>query len=351
MRDANRQSAYSSNFYNHQSTDYVKTVLVNLRRILLVALIMVGFNPAVADDSRESVMSDKAVTSLLLDITYAGDRLVAVGDRGHVLYSDDDGKSWTQGKVPTTKMLVAVSFVDDKNGWAVGHDALILNTTDSGETWTQQYSDPDAEVPLLDVWFRNAREGYVVGPYGYFMKTSDGGKTWDDWKDSINNEEELHFNSITSLKNGTLFISGEAGMLYRSLDGGDTFEMIESPYDGSFFGVIPTQHPDTALVYGLRGHLFRTVDNGVTWEEIKTGTDYGLFGGALLSDGTMAVVGDNGSIVRSTDNGSTVSLKSRSNRMYISSVIQASNGNLILVGQGGIHTVGSDGAELAPQAQ
>ena len=88
-----------------------------------------------------SIESAAASAGLLLDITRAGKRLIAVGDRGHILYSDDEGQQWLQARVPTQQLLTAVYFVDDRYGWAVGHDALILATRDGGATWTRQYDD------------------------------------------------------------------------------------------------------------------------------------------------------------------------------------------------------------------
>ena len=86
-----------------------------------------------------------------------------VGERGHILISDDDGASWTQAKVPTRVLLTAVHMHDERTGWAVGHDAVILRTGDGGETWTMVHQAPDEELPLLDVWFRDERTGFAVG--------------------------------------------------------------------------------------------------------------------------------------------------------------------------------------------
>ena len=87
------------------------------------------------DNLQPAVLSLKASTSLLIDVTRAGDRLVAVGARGHIVYSDNQGESWLQAPVPVRQLLTAVDFVDEKHGWAVGHDSLILHTSDGGETW------------------------------------------------------------------------------------------------------------------------------------------------------------------------------------------------------------------------
>src|SRR5690606_16340278 len=77
-----------------------------------------------------------------LDVTRAGVRVVAVGDRGNILFSDDEGETWQAAQTPTDALLTAVCFADARHGWAVGHDAIVLATEDGGQTWTQQYSDP-----------------------------------------------------------------------------------------------------------------------------------------------------------------------------------------------------------------
>src|SRR3990167_127865 len=121
-----------------------------------------------------AIESPKAAKGLMIDVVHAGSRLVAVGDRGHILYSDDQGSTWTQAKVPTRQLLTSVYFVDDKHGWAVGHDAQILASEDGGVTWTKQFEDMKRESPLLDVWFQDASIGFAVGAYGALLATTDG---------------------------------------------------------------------------------------------------------------------------------------------------------------------------------
>src|SRR5215471_18758595 len=66
-----------------------------------------------------AVMSPLAKKSLMQAVTRAGSRLVAVGQRGHVVVSDDGGATWKQSRVPVSSDLCAVYFVDNRNGWAV----------------------------------------------------------------------------------------------------------------------------------------------------------------------------------------------------------------------------------------
>ncbi|TVP59615.1 MAG: photosystem I reaction center subunit IV, partial [Halomonadaceae bacterium] len=79
-----------------------------------------------------------AANSLLLDLSRAGERLVAVGERGHIVYSDDFGESWSQAEVPVSTTLTGVYFPGESKGWAVGHGGVILHSSDRGETWVKQ---------------------------------------------------------------------------------------------------------------------------------------------------------------------------------------------------------------------
>lgn len=310
-----------------------------------------------SDTANYSIESAKAVRSLLLDVAQAGTRLVAVGDRGHILYSDDQGANWTQAKVPTRQMLTAVYFVDAQHGWAVGHDAQILATSDAGATWTQQFSDLEREegAPFLDVWFKDRNTGFVVGAYGALFVTEDGGQTWDDASDRLESEDGYHLNAIVGVEGSGLYAVGELGGMFRSADWGQTWETIQGPYEGSLFGAVATGEPGGLLVYGLRGHLFRSSDFGDTWEQIEIQTpgngplEFGLADGNLLADGRLVVVGHGGTVLSSSDKGVTFSLDNRSDRISLAGVTATDNGNLILVGQGGVHLASPTGADLGQQ--
>ncbi|AMS17754.1 hypothetical protein A3218_26950 [Pseudomonas chlororaphis] len=327
-------------------------LLATALSLLGVALLPAPVQAAAsAADTVYSTESTKASKGLMLDVVHAGSRLVAVGDRGHILYSDDQGQTWTQAKVPTRQLLTAVYFVDAKHGWAVGHDAQVLASEDGGLTWTKQFEDLKREAPLLDVWFQDSNNGFAVGAYGALLATTDGGKHWEDASDRLDNEDQYHLNAIAAVKDSGLFIVGEQGSMFRSADWGQTWERLEGPYEGSFFGVIGTAQPATLLAYGLRGNLYRSTDFGSTWEQVELkaargSLEFGLSGATLLDDGSLVIVGNGGSVVRSTDNGVTFSVYNRPDRISLAAVTAAGNGNLILAGQGGVRSTSANGADL-----
>lgn len=311
--------------------------------------------PANADDASVFALeSAKASRSLLLDVTHAGNRMVVVGDRGHILYSNDQGKTWTQAKVPTRQLLTAVYFVDDKHGWAVGHDAQILASSDGGATWTKQFEDLKREAPLLDVWFKDLNTGIAVGAYGALLETTDGGQHWEDIGDRLDNEDQYHLNGITYVKDAGLFIVGEMGSMFRSADEGQTWEKLEGPYQGSLFGAVGTSQANTLLAYGLRGNLFRSTDFGSNWEPIalqgeRGPLEFSIANASLMPDNSIVLVGNGGSVMRSTDDGETFTVSNRPDRLSLAGVTEDNKGNLILVGQGGVRVTSPTGADSAQQ--
>ncbi|MGI0116662.1 WD40/YVTN/BNR-like repeat-containing protein [Zooshikella sp. RANM57] len=330
-----------------------KVPCIGLTVCLLFALMMTALQAAENSTSTPVVFAEPSALAqqkLLIDVTTVGQsgRLVAVGDRGHILYSDDGGDTWQQAKVPTRQLLTAVYFVSAKQGWAVGHDALILATTDGGQTWQQQYKNLTTEAPLLDVWFSSEFEGFAVGAYGQILRTSNGGKSWEDWSDHIENEEEFHFNSITGLKDKQeMVIAGEAGTVYYSDNQGMSWQRLESPYEGSLFGVIANGKPHGFVTFGLRGHVFLYDGSLNSWSAIPTHTEQSLFGGQYIADGRLALAGNGGVWLISNDYGQRFSLHKQPDRKLVSGITETADGEYILVGQGGVVQTIPQGNDLA----
>jgi photosystem II stability/assembly factor-like uncharacterized protein len=302
--------------------------------------------------NRPAEIAPLAAESLLLDLAQAGPRMVAVGERGHVLLSDDQGATWRQAKsVPTRVMLTAVFFVDATHGWAVGHDETILNTADGGETWTRSHFAPEAQQPLLDLWFANRVSGIAVGAYGAYFTTNDGGRSWASAKfvapptaGAQPAEDELqpdyHLNRIIGVGN-RLYVAAEGGQLYRSDDRGATWRTLPSPYEGSYFGLLPIRG-DGLLVFGLRGNLYRSADAGESWHELKSHTTAMLTDGVAINDLRVVIGGLAGVLLVSGDAGETFRLTQQEDRRGISAVLPGPAGSVIVAGEGGVHTVRLD---------
>jgi photosystem II stability/assembly factor-like uncharacterized protein len=286
-----------------------------------------------AGSAERSMMAPLAEKSLLLDGAYVDGFAVVVGERGHVLISEDQGRSWRQVEVPTVATLTGVRFHDRNLGWAVGHDATILRTRDGGETWERVYHDPEEESPLFDVWFSDADNGFAVGAYGLFLGTADGGSSWK--RQTILEYDDFHLHHIARSDTGRIYMAAEAGTVYRSDDGGRSWISLPSPYEGSFFGTLPLEG-DTVLLFGLRGHVFRSEDEGETWEAIETGTVAALNRGLRTSSGTVIIAGHDGTLLRSDDDGRSFTRQGLPDREALARVLQTEDGSLILIGEFGV---------------
>lgn len=299
--------------------------------------------------------------STLLDIEKVGDSLVAVGDYGHVLISKD-GTTWEQIQTPHNAMLNAVAFVDAKTGWAIGHDNTIMRTTDAGKSWKIQFFEPQPSKPFYGLHFDDARNGIVVGSGGRMLVTKDGGSSWTE-NETFLQDLGMHANNITRLKDGTLVLTGERSIIMRSSDEGENWELVSSPYAGSWFGAIPHGEKG-ALFYGLRGNIYVTddvsalkVEDPDDWDEfgvetltdadelaelgwwkVETNVGASFFNGIPLDDGRTVVVGAAGIALMIDADAKSARLISNPQRLDLGGAAYH-RGKLYAVGYSGIHVL------------
>ncbi|WP_342619453.1 YCF48-related protein [Rhodoferax sp. GW822-FHT02A01] len=277
--------------------------------------------PAALD--RPALLSPKAAGRAMLTLARAGTRLVAAGERGIVLYSDDGGAQWKQVATPTSVTLVALRFADDKHGWAIGHMGVILHTEDGGQTWVKQLDGlhaaalvaeaarrsgderaiaraerllaDGADKPFFDLHVENATTAIVVGAFNLAFRTGDGGTTWLPWQEHLENPKALHLHAIRKVGKALLIV-GEQGLMLRSLDGGEHFQALPSPYVGSWFGLLETRG-EQLIAYGLRGNAYVSADAGSHWEKLQTGTVASISAATQLGDGRVVLASQAGELL------------------------------------------------------
>ncbi|CAH0156681.1 WD40/YVTN/BNR-like repeat-containing protein [Pseudomonas brassicacearum] len=270
------------------------------------------------------------VTTYLTAVSKAGHRIVAVGERGNVLLSDDEGRNWQHVDAGVSSTLTAVKFVDDQVGFALGHGGTILRTSDAGQTWktmlegsqvvklTQQAAvaisadptqkekatelelyakrleDSAASDPLFDMLFLGDQQILVVGAYGMVLRSEDAGATWQVWMAHVDNTQEFHLYAITQAA-GAIYLAGEQGYLARSLDQGKTFSKVQTDVGGSFF-TLQTGNDGEVLAAGLQGNMVSIENSGETWTLLDTQSTGTLIDSEKSDDGSIYFSDINGRI-------------------------------------------------------
>ncbi|WP_165839991.1 WD40/YVTN/BNR-like repeat-containing protein [Motiliproteus coralliicola] len=326
------------------------TQFSGLQGMLWVALgVLVLLGTAEARTYRDPIdlpaqFSAAASQSLLLDIVNRSGRLIAVGERGHILFSDDQGLSWRQAEVPTRSHLNAIAFSDENTGWAVGEDQVLLQTRDGGLSWSlvSDGRDADQKGPLLDIHFNSQSEGFAIGVFNKLLHSRDGGQNWLSWEAHIDNLDEWHLFAIAAGQEGHWYIASEMGLLFRSVDGGESFAPIQTDHGGSFHGILARPGEDgldRVVLFGVGGVLYTSVDGGEQWKRVNTGTETGLAGATWLADGSALIVGADGLILLLNSELTQVKQHLIENGLPLSAVSLTENNRATLVGLGGVQSL------------
>jgi photosystem II stability/assembly factor-like uncharacterized protein len=315
-----------------------------------------------------ALVTPLASRSPLLAVARAGNRWVAAGVRGHVVYSDDGGTTWRQAKVPVSVDLCGLSFPSERQGWAVGHAGVVLHSRDGGANWTRVLGGHDAfrlavdyyqtraaaggeDAPLLkraqaqlsgalqpflDVYFQSDTRGIVVGTFNSIFSTEDGGASWTPLYHTVPNRDELNFYAVRG-RGDRVFLAGEQGQVWRRLGNDRTFVAVPTPYKGTMFGLI-VGDGGTVFAFGMRGAMYRSDDNGAKWSKVEIDTAAGITGGTLVNDGRIVVVDQAGSVHVSSDGGLSFVARRLSAPMPYYAVAGGPDDSLALAGAAGVMT-------------
>ncbi len=307
---------------------------------------------------------------LLEAIASAGNRLVAVGEHGVIIFSDDNGTSWTQADVPVDVTLNCVAFATPLLGWAAGHFGVILNTSDGGKTWRTQLNGIQANQltlaaaqavsaeknqtslgapfamrraniflrggpnkPFLSLIVLSSQKLIVFGAFRMTMLTLNAGGAWTDL--SLNVGDTLSHNLYAATVSGSdIYVVGEAGLVFRSTDGGNSFPAVTSPANATLFGVLAVANK-VIITFGVAGNIFRSVDQGKTWQSIGLNTQDDLTAGCILLDGRILIGTEAAALFLSVDNGVSFQPISDGPQMSIFGIVEAADKNLVFVGNSG----------------
>lgn len=249
---------------------------------------------------------------------------VAVGAAGTVITTNDGGVSWTSRNSGYAGSFRDVTFAGASRMVAVGDECVILMSDDEGKTWfapttVPSFLDPVEKNLLAGVNFKDETIGYAVGvlgaepiPRAVVLTTSDGGNTWSfefvlpEFADSI---ADVAFSNMDGIEyvvvvgGGT---TGIGGLIIRAEIGTSNWNIAPSRTLNELFGVAFAKAPyeKYGWAVGREGTIVHTTDGGATWNVQASGKpDELLLRVAAIDDKHAWAVGINGSLIATNDGG------------------------------------------------
>ncbi len=224
--------------------------------------------------------------------------------------SDDRGKNWRElgGGLPAR---VVTSFVfclnnAEENIFAATSRGVYLST-DNGESWIACSNGLVNKYVTDLLVFQNSLKKQVLlaGTRNGIYQSDDYGVSWTETSAGLPAGSIILF--VQSMKNKLngydLFAGTESGRLFRSMDDGLTWQMLNTPQDGFVQCLLPVALQDrdgTYLMAGMKGSGFLiSMDNGANWTADNSSlTNLDIFSLAFLSNSR-----GHGTIYAATNNG------------------------------------------------
>lgn len=183
---------------------------------------------------------------------------------------------WMQMSPDTTFFNNRVFFNSASKGFVVSFDGTIQQTYDGGLNWdTIQIDTCDWSACLRSpyqsnlrcVFFPDGATGYIGGQDGDLFKTTDGGLTWQ-CAGMLGGWDDIH--EIYFFNNDTGVAATAINLIWRTTDGGQNWTYTSWSVSASMrFAAIN----DSTLLMSRNG-IFRSQDYGMTWTRMNADTNY-----------------------------------------------------------------------------
>jgi len=197
-------------------------------------------------------------------ITFSGNIGFIIGNEGNIMKSTSNGNVWNQ-----------LDFVDESNlnGISVfGSDSLFITSDDflhisfdGGETWNSKLLENECNGS----YFIDSKIGFYTTGNKAILKTIDSGETWYYVKES---QFSTNFSVIHFSPQKTGYISFNNGV-YRSVDNGESWSIISNISHEIFDISFPSEQ--IGFISGDFNIIYKTIDGGVTWDINSDNFDFG----------------------------------------------------------------------------
>jgi photosystem II stability/assembly factor-like uncharacterized protein len=236
-------------------------------------------------------------------------------NNGSIFKTIDGGVTWIAKYSVSSGPIIPlndITFISATTGWAVGQNGIYLKTVNGGDSWT--YTSINTNFPLMKIKFRDSNNGIIVGDFGAIFTTSNGGITWT----AVNTFTGGNYPTFTSLSfvpNTTnVWAVGSKypnGFVAKSTDNGATWTEttlgVSSIPANTYCNNITFTSANDGFIVGDNGTIFKTTNGGTTWQLQISPISSSLKDIQFLNNQTGFICGTfpNGSLLKTTNGGST----------------------------------------------
>jgi photosystem II stability/assembly factor-like uncharacterized protein len=223
-----------------------------------------------------------------------------VGSKGLIVKSTDLTTWNTLRSSIVDDRLYDVFFTDQNTGFICSDGGKILKTTNSGSSWTIKY-DNFSTSTLSSICFPTPQIGYSAVDNGSIvLKTTNSGENWNSISTGKNGSISQIFFSDTSTGYMCGFVSGFTGGVFKTTNGGNSWQQLTLPTSDYFGGV--TFISDQIGFAASTSNIFKTTDGGDTWASVYAGG--GQWGPMSFPTSNIGyATGVGGFILKTTDGG------------------------------------------------
>lgn len=230
----------------------------------------------------------QGTSKILNSVAWGNSCFVAIGEAGTILRSAD-GITWQVQDSETSRVLQRVRYLNNQFV-AVGSGQTILTSPD-GINWTVRNSE-DTSSLLYDVAYGDGK--YIaVGTGGHMFESTDGGESWLPARLGTANLHAITYG------NGRFIILADTGHAYRSSNDGDE-DWLSSKLLNNYSQDVVWANDRFIAIGPTVAHY--SDSDGENWTRVFHGISQYIYSLAV-KDGRLMAVGQNGSILRSLDNG------------------------------------------------
>ena len=220
----------------------------------------------------------------------------AVAGNGFVISSTNSGQSWTLRLSGRNINYTGTQFRTELLGYIIGENGRFFATSNGGTTLTDRSRPLSAN--FNDLTFTTNAFGYIAGNDGTLLRTANSGVNWT----SLNLQTNNRLNGLFFFNNTTGYVVGNGGLIQRTTDSGVNWAAANMGIGNINLKDLLFFRTDTGIVIGERGFVAFT-ENGSSWTPVSSGSTEDLKAIKTLDDNTAIVVGNRGTILKTSNRG------------------------------------------------